>query len=304
LFAISGIRGFAAGHPLSGIASLALIALFWNPFPWVEIALYGHFDVLVGLACLGAVRSCARGYDIRSGVSLAAGVLLKYLPIVLLPFLAVGGGRLRPRVLAAALVSIGAGLGLSAWVWGPSTFLPLKLAATRRSTAMSIFWFLRGRYSPLPSIGVAPNLDYLAPLVQLLALAWAWSWSRARQPDVEASAVVAVTLTVLLYRVGFPQYQMVPFVLGSAWAVRHWDRLRNRTALAVAMAAYFGWLAAFDPYYILVDSWRMELNWSRLRDAVGLPTFLLGCAFLAAVVRASTPRISVVETGPRSCSDV
>jgi hypothetical protein len=308
LFAISSIRRFAAGRPVSVIRSFSTIALFWNPFPWVEIAVYGHFDVLVGLACLGAVRAIARGRDIRSGVSLAAGVLLKYLPIVLLPFLAVAGGRcrgrLRPRFLATALVSIAAGLGLSAWVWGPSTFLPLKLATTRYSTTLSIFWFLRGRYSPLPGIGLAPNLDELSPLVQLLALAWAWSWSWARKPDVEASAVVAVTLTVLLYRVGYPQYQMVPFVLGSAWAVRRWDGLKDRSALAVAMAAYFGWLAAFDPYYILADTYEMGLYWHRVRDAVGLPTFLLGCAFLAAVVHASTPGVPAVDAGPRSCSDV
>jgi hypothetical protein len=305
-FATSAIKGFLAGHPPSGRRTLGLTALFWNPFPWVEVAYYGHFDVLVGLACLGAVRAWDRGRDIASGALLAAGVLLKYLPIVLLPFMAFDPdrGRIRPRFFAAALLSIAIGLALSTWIWGPATFLPVKLAANRDAKILSIFRFLRGPYSPLPRIGVVLNVNDLSSLSQLLGLAWAWSWWRARKPDVEATAVVAVTITVLLYRVGYPQYQMVPFVLTAAWAARHWGRLRNRTALAVAMAACFGWLAVFDVYYVLVEEWRMDLAWGRMRDVVGLPTFLLGCAFLAAAVRAATPQIPVVGTGPRSCSDV
>jgi hypothetical protein len=306
LFATSAIKGFLAGHPPSGLRTLGLTVLFWNPFPWVEVAFYGHFDLLVGLACLGAVRAWDRGRDVAAGLCLAAGVLLKYLPIVLLPFLAFDPDRvrLRPRFLAAAFVSIVAGLALSTWIWGPSTFLPLKLAATRDARTLSIFRFLRGPYSPFPQIGLIIKVNDLSSLSQLLGLAWTWSWWRARKPDVEATAVVAVLVTVLLYRVGYPQYQVVPFVLASAWAVRHWDRLRNRTALAVAMAAYFGWLAAFDVYYVPAEEWHMGLAWHHVREVVGLPTFLLGCAFLAAAVRAATPQVPVVATGPRSCSDV
>jgi hypothetical protein len=289
LFAIAQIKGFAAGRPPSGLRTIGLAALFWNPFAWVEIAFYGHFDILVGLACLGAVRAWDRGRDIRSGACLAAGALLKYLPIVLLPFLALDRGRLRPRFLSVALATIALGLGLSYQVWGLSTFSPLKLAATRFSTTLSIFYFLRGRYSPLPRLGIRPNVDYLEPWVQFLALLRVWSWSRVRRPGVEASAVVAVATVVLLYRVGFPQYQMVPFVLASAWALGQWERLRRRTALAVAMACYFGWLAAFDVYYMLHEDWHMQRGWYYIQDLVGLPTFLLGCAYLAAAVRAATP---------------
>jgi hypothetical protein len=210
---------------------------------------------------------------------------------VLLPFLALdrGPGRHRSRFLAVALALIVGGLLASCLVWGSTTFLPLKLAATRKSETMSVFFFVRGPYSPLPWFGVWSNLDDLAPLIQLLALGCAWSWARARKPPVEVSAVVAVGILVLLYPVGYPQYQMVPFVLGAAWLVRHWDRLRNRTALVVAMAFYAGWIAIFDVIYMLHDTWHIDLEWYRLRDAAGLPTFLFGCAFLGGVVGASRP---------------
>jgi hypothetical protein len=31
---------------MSGPPMIVLTALFWNPFPWVEIAMRGHFDIL------------------------------------------------------------------------------------------------------------------------------------------------------------------------------------------------------------------------------------------------------------------
>jgi hypothetical protein len=290
LFAISMTQGFADGRTPSVMRALGMLALFWNPFPWVEVAFYGHFDILIGLSCLGAIRAWVRGCDIRSGVCLAAGVLLKYLPIVLLPFLAIDRDRGRPRIrfLAAALATIGSGLVGSCLIWGPSTFLPLRLAATRRATTLSIFLFLRGRFSPLPRLGIPGNYDELSTPALLLALGGVWWWFRARKPDVETTAVVAVLVLLLFYRVGYPQYQMVLFVLAAAWLLRHWDRLRNRMALVVTLALYFGWIAAFDVVYMLDDAWSVHFDLESVQDAVGLPTFLLGSAFLGCAARAAS----------------
>ena len=88
LFCLWQFKEFAASHRLTGARTAALTALFWNPFPWVEIAIRGHFDILVAVFCVGALRARTRGSDFRSGISLALGVLLKFFPVVLLPFLA------------------------------------------------------------------------------------------------------------------------------------------------------------------------------------------------------------------------
>jgi Glycosyltransferase family 87 len=288
IFAISQIKGFTASRASSVIQFIVLFALFWNPFPWVEIAARGHFDILVGLLCLGAVRAWTRGYDIRSGACLALGVLLKYLPIVLLPVLAVDRGRVRWRFLVSALSTIAFGMELSCLVWGISTLSPLELAASRDATALSIYYFVRGRYSPLLLFGVMTNLDYLAPYVLFFALLLAWRWAWVRQPDALAAGVVVAITTVLFYRTAYPQYQMVPFVLGSAWAVRHWDRITGRTWRVLAIASYFGWLAAFDLYYAFDDEGPGSRYWRTVQYVVGLPSFLVGCAFLAGVIRSAT----------------
>ncbi len=129
----------------------------------------------------------------------------------------------------------------------------------------------------------------MAPLILFLALLRAWSWYRVRQPDLETAVVVAVITAVLFYHTGFPQYQMVPFVLGIYWTLRHWDNLRGHSARIAGVACYFGWLAAFDLYYAFVNEERSAYYWSFGREAVGLPSFLFGCAFLAAVIRSSAP---------------
>ncbi|MBC7491137.1 MAG: DUF2029 domain-containing protein, partial [Novosphingobium sp.] len=83
----------------------AVIALcLLNPFPWVEIAHFGFFDVLVGIACVGAVHATRRGGDRISGALVGVGILVKSLPAVLLPVLASGGRRLRPDLVGAAVV--------------------------------------------------------------------------------------------------------------------------------------------------------------------------------------------------------
>lgn len=300
LFAIAMSRGFAAGRPPSAIRTLGLLVLFWNPFAWIEVAFYGHFDILVGLACLWAILAWADGRDIRAGLGLAAGVLLKYLPIVLLPVLAFDRGRFRLRFLGVALAAIAIGLGVSHWIWGLSTFLPLVLAASRRPEGLSIFRYIGAQYSPSIYIGLMIRVWQLPPVLLVLGLVGVWRWSQSRQPDVLASALAAVLVLVVLYRVGYPQYQMVPFVLASAWLLRDWDRLRHRTALVVAMSLYFGWIISYDVGYTLHETGLLNINWYRVEDAAGLPTFVLGSAFLACLIRTATPPDPAHPTKPES----
>lgn len=288
LFAIGEIKCFTASHRPSAWSLAILTALFWNPFPWIEIAIRGHFDILVALLCLGAIRARVTGRDCVSGICLALGVLLKFLPVVLLPFLALDRGRIRPRFVVTALGAIALGLGLSYWLWGATMFSPLTFAATRKSNFLSIFYFLRGRFSPLNLFLAFTNCDKLAPFVLFVALLRAWQWYRTGQRGIEHACVVAVVVTAIFYHTGFPQYHMVPFVLGLSWALRYWELLRDRPARIIAVASYFGWLAVFEFYYLFVNDDSVAAYWFVVQEIVGLPMFLIGCAFLAAVVLTAT----------------
>lgn len=267
------------------------IFLVLNPFPWVEVAYFGHFDVWVAIACAAAVHLRARGRDAPSGIALASGVLLKYLPLVILPFLILDGRRLRVRLLLATTFPIAFGMALGVVAWGPSTTRPLRFAATRGSNLLSIFRFLRGAYSPLRPLGLAPDADSwaLPCLAAAGACLLAWCWARRVGPA--SSSFAAVLTTLLLYRVGFPQYQVVPFLLCACWANLEWERLRRERVLLALLAAYFGWLATFDVCYaVLGGVLHPGDRWAWLDEVVGLPTFLLGTALLAGLIRfASRP---------------
>lgn len=271
-------KRLTAHREASFFTVLGVIIWAWNPFAWVEVAIRGHFDVLVGAASVVAVHARRRDRDVLCGAALAVGVLLKYIPLVLLPFLVLDHGRIRGRLVATSAVLIAAGLGLSCLVWGPSTLSALGFAANRSATYLSIFRFLGGRYSPLHLAGVEGNVDALALPALAVALSGAWFWCRARRTDPATSALLAALITLLLYRNGFPQYQMVLFMLASYWVAATWGQRRHRTALAIALIGYFGWIIAFDVMYCLIGD-----GWPRFEDAVGLPTFVLGAALVACV---------------------
>jgi hypothetical protein len=287
LFVIVQIKTFTANRPASLVQSVALTATFWNPYPWVEIAFLGHFDILVALLCLGSVNAWARRRDTASAILLASGVLLKFLPIVLLPFLAFDRGRFRARFVAVAVALIGAGFGASFMVWGSSTLAPITFAATRRSVELSIFAFIRGRFSPLRYFFGARNYDEFTPLVMFLAFLREWFWYRRKQPNIEATAAVVVMTMVVLHRTGYPQYHIVPFVLGISWALQYWTVLERRPGSVIAIGSYFTWLAVFDVYNALTGDGNPVWYWNEARDLIGLPAFLFGCAFIAGVIRAS-----------------
>jgi len=232
-----------------------LVALSWpwlslwllNPFPWVEIAYFGYFDVLVALACVAAVHNVIARKDGVSGTYLALGILLKYMPIVILPFLVCGERRLHIRLLSLCLGVVVFGLVISALIWGTSTFSPLTLAATRHSH-WSIYDALAETQS-LRLLWSSSNSDPLVwlerPLVVTAGLG-VFAWCMLRRTGPALSAVLAILATLLFYRVGYINYQMVPFLLILYWVCSEWQELTEHSVLVALVGGYFGLLAIFE----------------------------------------------------------
>ena len=280
------IKGFTASHRPSPCRWSVLTALFWNPFPWVEIAIRGHFDILVALLCLGAIRAWAGAAISFRGPAWLWACLLKYFPVVLLPFLALDRGRIRWRFLVAAVAVIALGLGCSYFLWGADDFQPLTFAATRRS---NVYVDLLLHPRPLFSAPVVHGLSELRsagagrPVRGLAACVVVVP--RSGIPTSRRPCVVAVTTTALFYHTGFPQYHMVPFVLGADWAVRHWDGTQGSTRpdRLRSHVTWDGW-RLFDSITCLIGRRQcpsIGTSWSK---SPGCRRSCSGCAFLAAVV--------------------
>jgi hypothetical protein len=282
LFAVGTIKATRRAMSRGLLTAVGGIIWFWNPYAWIEIARYGHFDVLIGMACVAAVAARTVRRDVPSGASLALGVLLKYIPGVLLPFLILDRGRFRLRLLGVAVAGILIGFGVSVLLWGPATFRPIRFAVGRQSEYLSVYRFLEGTYSPIHGLDIRRDLHYLVTPLLLLALLRAWNWCRRRCTEPASAAVLAILITLLLYQVGFPQYQMVLFVLASYWIVRKWEALMRRQLPLVALGGYFAWIATFD----IIEATK-GVDYLAMRDWAGLVTFVLGCLLIAGIVRSS-----------------
>src|SRR5262249_47366806 len=144
-------------------------------------------------------------------------ILLKYLPIVVLPFLAFNGRRVHFRLIISCIGVAVSGLVVSVLVWGTSTFNPLKLATTRESI-LSIYIVLPSTHSPLRPFLHSLDVDWLEKPLLLTAGLGTFMWCILRQIEPALSSALAILITLLFYRIGYANYQMVFFSLILYWA--------------------------------------------------------------------------------------
>ena len=300
LFVIWLVKIVGPRHGRRSLTRVAVLAWIVNPLPWMEVAYNGHFDILVGLLCVAAIQARRRGADVWSGAMLGLGALLKFLPVVILPFLAVERRRIRFSLILATVATMAAGAVVSVLLWGSSVVSALSYTVVRRSDLLSIFRFLRGEWSPLRPFMDAATVDAMAAPVLAVAglLVFAWSWRRSVDPA--KGAVLAVLTTVMFYHVGYVQYRFVLFVLVSYWC---WTRQTNDRAndrfLSLVTAVYFGSLALFDVFYTIVGGVILEgTRWDWIQEIAGAPTFLMEAALLIAVMRSSSSSTSTIPLRP------
>ncbi|QEH33660.1 hypothetical protein OJF2_21660 [Aquisphaera giovannonii] len=280
-------------RPGSAAGRLMLMAWLGNPYVWVEIPHYGHFEVLVGVLCVAAVRARIRDQDVKAGTCLALGTLIKYLPVFLVPFVSLDRPRHRWRLIAWAYGLTAIGLGVSTVIWGRSTFRPILFAVERSPHHLSIYRFLNGVYSPLEYLSIRERPSDWAPAILVIALGSALAWCERRRVAPLPAGVLAMVITALLYQTGFAQYHMVAFILSTVWAAVDPPEAWRRRVLIAAMVPYFGWLAGFDVFTAC-----FEFDRYNFQEWAGLVTFLLGSLLIAAIAVAATGPARSREPGP------
>jgi hypothetical protein len=283
------IKDFAPRQGLIVVSWPWLVFWLLNPFPWVQIAYFGYFDVLVAVACVAAVHSLVGDKDGASGTYLALGILLKYMPIVILPFLVFSERRFHFRLLSFCVGVVTFGLGVSVLIWGKLALSPLLFAATR-GPQWSIYDVLASTHSPLRFLWEAPNehsLDWLVRPFLVTAGLCLFAWCMVRRTVIALSAALAVLVTLLFYQVGFIQYQMVLLFLISYWVISEWQRLVGRSLLLALLAGYFGLLALLD--FVHWSDFILSTE-DILYSNIVIFKFLLGCALLLVLAQFSASR--------------
>jgi hypothetical protein len=185
---------------LSRRRTLAFGFVAWNPVLAVHFAGGGHNDAWVALAIAGATGAAAVGRRQLTGVAWAAGVLVKWVPLVLLPLRALEAratGRRVGHVGFAAAAALIAALALArygtAWL---GAFGPLARNANQETS-----WALPHRLEQLLGL---PRAVAIGVFVAAFAVAYAWlareAWrGRARLGLAMCALLLATPYLVVWY---------------------------------------------------------------------------------------------------------
>ena len=123
-------KGIGAGTVLAAAVLAAVLArrralafavAAWNPVLAIHFAGGGHNDAWMAALVVAALALSARGHEGAAGATWLVAVLVKWMPLVLLPLHAVATWRERRRVgrLAAGVVLAAAALGaVATWRYG------------------------------------------------------------------------------------------------------------------------------------------------------------------------------------------
>ncbi len=262
-----------------------VVGYFWSPFFWCEIAWCGNFDILVGTLTLAAVVNACREHGARSGAFLSAGILLKYYPCTLLPFLVTQPRAFRWRIAATAAALTVTGLAASLLIWGSSTFKPLTFGVERPSKFLSVFAFLRGPYSLLRLWIPEPNVDWLSLPLMAVVILTILAISLARRIDLPSASLAAMTATLACYKVGHTQYQMTLFLLAALWYQESRHRDLGRFQFSWPVAAYLSWITAWEILWLVyTDLGAFAGLFSIVSGLAGIITFAMATNMICYLV--------------------
>lgn len=183
-----------------------------NTITLTVVALFGDNDTLVAGLVGGALLLRFDGRLALSGVLLGAAILLKFYPIVLLPFFCLDMRRWSVRPAMGALGMLVVGMVLSWLLWGDKILGPLVFGAERQATLLSPLAWL----ADLPNVGISLLSDAAVrynSLIVLLVFALSIGFAFWRRLTWVEGASVALFLVLVAYKVGHPQFYLTWLVL-------------------------------------------------------------------------------------------
>jgi hypothetical protein len=187
--------------------------------------LYTSIDLISVALAVGAVALVVRGRDRLGGVALAAAILAKVWPLVLLPVMVLQRKR-RALVWSVATLT----LGTFAWVWWGGASGPLQVATQRHtpgweyeSLVGSVLWALGRTFVTINDssrLGFAPGWAKAVLLGAAVAgIAAVWYRASRREPrELGLPMVAAVSILMLSAPLLSPPYM----IWLAPWAAIAW----------------------------------------------------------------------------------
>jgi hypothetical protein len=229
-----------------------VLAFAWNPLLAIEVAGSGHIDIVGALLVLVSAAALLRRWRAIAAVALGLAIVVKFLPIVLLP-LYWKRVRIRDAVLAAAVVG----------------FLYLPFLNDGRVPLGSLGTYVRSFRFNGPVFAVLYRMappQLLAVLAVLVGLAIA-AWLRIRNPEFSVEQLAwPMAATLFCAPVIFPWYLLwlLPFLTSAS------------TLLIVI------WTISIIPTYVMWHLRTLGRPWGALPGWVMAVEY--GCVAMAAAI--------------------
>ena len=222
------------------------------------------FFLLLSVACY------RKKQDLAAGSLMALAISTKFIPIVMVPFLALSRKGIRWSFAISLIVSLALIFGVAYWLLGDQVFFPFQKAAGRDSKLLSIFRFLRGSYSPLRLFAEKPNVDGMSVYCALGALGALSVLHIRYRLDSILAAFVALCVLLMLYKVSHPQFFITPIMLITLWIASDFKVIKDSELSLVPVFLFITWISLVAFLYMLTNGYS-RTGW---REIVGLPTFL------------------------------
>jgi len=219
-----------------------------------SVFLFGNNDALVaGLIGFG-VLARMRGFLRIAGILFGLAILLKFYPLLLLPFLVFDRDRrwlIRPLIWTMSTVLVGA--VLTSVRWGSSFLSAITGGSERDATILSILNFAREMQidSSLYEWLVTWNTAFVVGAVALLlflSVRYNVNWL--------VGANLAMLLTAALYKVGHQQFLVTWLVLLATLLVSNIRSGRFMLYISMPLVLFFSWYQ-----YMFVEYWNVGVFW-------------------------------------------
>lgn len=264
-----------------------LLAIPTNLLIYIVAILYGLNDALVAALLIAAVLARHRSLWVTCGTFVALAALLKFYPLLLLPFFAIDTTRINWRVLISGGLVFAAGL-IAAWMaWGNGFLDAMLFGANRGPKLLSV---IRSIDAAFGRNAAAALITYNTEMVMLGVLgAFALS-IRMRLVWLE-SAVLGYLVMLTVYKVGHNQFYIPWLFMVAALPLLN-RKSADRMAVVFLPMCLFLSLYQFG-YHFASDGYRKELGW--VRDYVGFVAFAISITSIsvALVFRPSPDRQAV-----------
>jgi hypothetical protein len=244
--------------------------------------IYGLNDAMVAALLVAGVIARYRHQFLLCGVLVGCAALMKFYPLLLLPFFALDGGRLRWSVIVSGAVVFGLGVAAAVMVWGDGLLRAIAFGSERGPKLLSILAALSSLYGEA-SIGWLLKYNTVFVLAGVSG-AFLFAW-KARLTWLEG-IVIGYLIMLTAYKVGHQQFYL-PWLFMVASLPLLSRRSADAMAIVLIPAVLFLSLYQFG-YQFGSDNYQKQLFW--VRQYGGFIAFAVSVISIAAAVYCSAYR--------------